>query len=304
VGKIEHISEIRNIWNSLPVLQYRDFLNRGLEYGICKNCIFHGTLRSTEFQGHQRQRREVLQERIPVISFGLTDQCNLSCFMCGVSKKYSGRNRKLVADRLPLAYCEEFATHHFGKADIVNSNCFGEMFLYPELKPFLRLLKNHRPKAYTTSTSSGSLPVTEGVWRLVLESHDRFMFSVDTHDKRLHKIIRGFDHDVFEANIRTVRNLKEKEHPHFKYGCSVVLMKLTISGVLETLRKGHEEYGCEMFHFQHVSGVPSQSLAKEKEWRALYNAVMLDVLDYMARHGIETNGEIGLFKDGDGRLEQ
>ncbi|MFP5240658.1 MAG: radical SAM protein [Acidobacteriota bacterium] len=303
IGKIEHISEIKNIWNSLPVLQYRDHLNRGVEFGICKNCIFHGTLRNTEYKEHVRQKMDVRLDKIPVISFGLTDQCNLSCFMCGVSKKYAGTNRKLTADRLPLVYCREFAEHHFETADIVNSNCFGELFLYPDLKPFLRLLKEHRPKAYTTSTSSGSLPVSERIWRMVMESHDRFTFSVDTHDARLHRVIRGFDYAVFEANIRKVKKLQEADYPGFKYGCSVVLMKLTIGGVFETLRKAHEEYGCRMFHFQNVSGVPSQSLADEKQWRVLYNSVMTDTLEYIARHGIETNGDIGLFLDGQGRVE-
>lgn len=303
VGKIRHADEIKDLWNNPIILQYRENLNNGFEFGICTNCIYHGTLRNTSDRDRTRSPRDIYQAKIPIISFGLTDQCNLSCFMCGVSKKYEGINRKTKAARLPLEYCREFAMHHFSKANGINTNCFGELFLYPHLRNFLQLLKEHRPKIFTTTTTSGSLPVPAKLWRLVMDSHDHLIFSIDTHDKALHRIIRGFDYETFERNIRTVQHLCATEYPHFKYGCSVVLMKLTIATLYDTLRQVHEEYGCRLFNFQHVSGFPSQSLAKEKQWRALSNAKLAQCLDYMKRHGIGSNGEIGYFRDKAGNVE-
>lgn len=303
VGKIRHAGEIKDIWNNPVILQYRENLNNGFEFGICTNCIYHGTLRNTGDTNRPRPPREIHQNNIPYISLGLTDQCNLSCFMCGVANRYKGINRKRQADRLPLEYCRELAIHHFPTADYINSNCFGEIFLYPKLKAFLRLLKEHHPKQCITTTTSGSLNVPQKLWREILDCHDQLVFSIDSHDKAIHRIIRGFDYDRFERNIRIVQRLCATDFPDFKYGCAVVLMKLTIATVFDTLRKAHEEYGCRLFNFQHVSGLPEQSLAKEKQWRALSNARLAQCLDYMQRHGIDSNGEIGYFRDEAGNVE-
>lgn len=304
VGKIQNVDDIKDLWNNPIILQYRENLNNEFEFGICTNCTFHKTLRNTNFNEHKRAKRDIYADSIPIISFGLTDQCNLSCFMCGVSKKYQSINRKLHADRLPLEYCQAFAEHHFSNANIVNSNCFGELFLYPRLRPFLTLLKNNRPKSYTTTTTSGSIHVPEKIWRLILESHDQIIFSIDSHDKTIHKIIRGFDYETFEKNIRLVQRLQTNEYSNFKYGCSIVLMKLTIATFFDTLKKTHEEYGCRLFHFQHITGVPSQSLANEREWRVLYNVSLKKCQEYISKYGLETNGDIGLYLDKNGCVEE
>lgn len=303
VGKIRQAGEIKDLWNNPTILQYRENLNNGFEFGICRDCIYHGTLRNTTETGQKRPPRDIYKSKIPIISFGLTDQCNLSCFMCGVSKKYKGLNRKLYADRLPLEYCREFAIHHFPNADGVNSNCFGEIFLYPKLKAFLRLLKEHRPKSFITTTTSGSLNVPPRLWHEVMAAHNELIFSVDSHDRAIHNIIRGFDYDIFERNIRIVQHLRDTEFPAFKYGCSVVLMKLTIATLYDTLRIAHEEYGCQVFNLQHVSGLPAQSLAKEKQWRLLYNVMLAKCQDYMRRYNIGSNGEIGFYRDAAGNVE-
>ena len=306
VGKIRDASEIKNLWNNPTVLQYRENLNNSFEFGICTGCVFHGTLRNTEVRQHKRRSLPVRQERIPVISFGLTDQCNLHCFMCGIARKYEGVNRKRHADRLPLDYCREFAVHHFPKADIVNSNCFGELFLYPQLRDFLRLLKEHRPKGpdtITTTTTAGSLRVPEKLWRAVMESHNQVLFSIDSIDREIHKVIRGFDFAVADKNLRTVQQLAATDYPGFKYGCSVVLMQLTVATLFDTLRISHEEYGCNVFHFQHISDTPGQSLAASRQWRVLGNEKLLACQEYMMRHGIATNGHIGFYRDAAGNLE-
>ncbi|WP_300161392.1 radical SAM protein [Solidesulfovibrio sp.] len=260
-------------------------------------------MRNTSDLNRQRKFREVRQKSIPVISLGVTDQCNLSCFMCGIAKKYENTNRKRQADRLPLEYCREFAEHHFAKAQIVNSNCYGELFLYPRLKAYLQLLKQYRPARYTTTTTSGSLRVPEKLWRDVLESHDEILFSIDSIDRTIHRIIRGFDYAIADKNIRTVQRLAATDYPKFKHGCSVVLMKLTIATLFDTLKASHEEYGCRLFHFQHIADTPAQSLATEKQWRVLFNDVLLKCREYMKRHGITSNGDIGLYRDAAGNLE-
>lgn len=304
VGRIKNAYEIKDIWNNPIILQYRENLNNSFEFGICTNCVFHGTLRNTFEIDRKRERRDLYQPTIPVISFGLTDQCNLSCFMCGVAKKYTNINRKVHAARLSLEFCSEFAIHHFSKANIVNSNCFGEVFLYPKLKKFLRLLKENRPLAYTTTTTSGSLRVPEKLWREVIESHDQLLFSVDSHNKMIHKVIRGFDYDILERNIGIVRDATRADYPKFRYGCSVVLMKMTITTLFDTLRISHEKYGCNLFHFQHISDMPDQSLSKEKEWRSLANKVLIKCQDYMKQYNIGTNGGMGLYKDPAGNIEE
>lgn len=303
VGRIENVNQIKNIWNSGIILKYRNNLNHNIEDGICKECIFHGTLRNTGAIEHQRQQRPIHMDGIPVISFGLTDQCNLSCFMCGVGSKYAGVNRKRHADRLPLAFCEAFAVHHFTKAEVVNTNCFGELFLFPKLLKFLDLVSRNTPRQYATCTSSGSLRVGQALWRRVLKAHQRFIFSVDSLDEDIHRVIRGFDLKRLRDNVAILKNLKETEFPQFKYGFSSVLMKLTIGGLYDTLREAHEEYGCQLFHFQHVCGQPEQSLAHERPWRVLTNRVLLKVRAYMQAHGIESNGPLGLYAGPDGALE-
>lgn len=306
IGKITSKEQIKDIWNSEKVICYRKNLLSGIEDGICKQCVFHSVLRNSnqnDFVTRNNAQYPMLSPHVPVISFGLTDQCNLSCFMCGIAKRFEGKsNRIATADRLPIEWCEEFAIHHFRHANILNTNCFGELFLYPNLMDFLKLIKDNRPR-FVTSTTSGSLKIFEETWDLVLGSHDEIIFSLDSFNPDLHKVIRGFDIARFYENLEVVKRLKNDKYPNFQFGVSMVIMKINVHEMADFTRRAVEELGVSSVNFQHVSGYPSMSVSDEAQWRVIYNQQLKQVNAYRAAHPFKTNGNLGFFLDENGIIE-
>lgn len=316
VGKIEQREDIKDLWNNHIVQHYRRSLLNNVEQGICKNCIFNSKLRNLD--PNEMKRDPSLKpdgNKIKVLSFGPTEQCNLNCFMCGFTKKYlveQGIKNRISDPRvqiLPFWAVEEFAKHHFRDLEIFNTNCFGEIFLYPHFDDFMDLIEEYKPngklkETLVTTTTSGSLKISEKKWDKLLNVHNNLVFSIDSFDPEIHQVVRGFDIQRFYDNLDIVRDLKESKYHNLEYGFSLVFMKINVGGFYEFAQKTIEELGANLLHFQHCIDYPTQSLSGEKEWRQLYNRQLSKVNLLLEKNPhVKINGNIGYFKDKDGKVE-
>lgn len=300
VGKLSGINEIANMWNSGEFVKYRRNLLNNIEDGICKECVYYKTLRNVERE--EAYEEGVFSNNPEMISMILTEQCNLKCFMCGYTKKYKRANRIKDVRMMDIEFCREFAKNYFRKAKMVNTNCGGEIFLYPHLDEFLEILKEYQP-GVVTSTSNGSFDISEEMWYKILETHDCFNFSLDSMDVDVHYTIRGFDINRVFKNIDKIKNIKKEHFPFFKYGFNMVIMKMTIHGLLDFAKKAVNDLGADNLGFQHVTGFEEQSVSNDKEWRILYNIKLKQLKEFLEKTNTPINGPLGYFYDKDGNIE-
>ena len=307
VGKIEKPEDVDNLWNNKIVKRYRENLKKGKLEGICKDCVF-AKLRNISYVEEERDvcdfsKIPILSPNPKIISFGPTEKCNLKCFMCGFTEKYAGRNRMKDAESLPADILERIGERYFNGLEQLNTNCFGEIFLYEHLNLLLELIKKSKI-GYVYSSTNGSLNLSEEKWSEIMETHHQMNFSVDSTDRDVHKIVRGFDMDKVFENLEIIKRLKETEFPNFVLSFSMVIMKITMHDMFNLVRTAHEEWGAEVVSFQHLWNLDHQKLCFEKEWRSFYNNQLRKIEEYLKTYpGVKLNDALGYFRDDEGNIE-
>jgi MoaA/NifB/PqqE/SkfB family radical SAM enzyme len=151
-----------------------------------------------------RPRHEKIRNKPLQLFLEVTTACNLSCEKCG-------RNffpEKRAAHFLPFSVLSEFGDY-YERAFEVDTFGYGEMFLYPDLKSLVRILKSHRCKL--TGITNGMLVREQDVLWLVFHRYDELTFSIDGAKPETMKRLRGADLDRVIATLRDLREEKAKQ---------------------------------------------------------------------------------------------
>jgi hypothetical protein len=281
------------IWNAPGIRNVRQNLLRGEFKGICERCPFK-TLYNQAVTGiGPRSDIPIFPKSMSLI---ITEKCNLKCWFCNYTTTYSGRNRIKAAPDISIELLEEIAPRFWKHLDAFNSNCGGEVFLYPHWNRIIELMRKYPPKA-SVSTSGGGIEVSEEDWSKILETHTHWMFSVDSFDPQTHWIMRGCDIGIVRRNVTKIRRLRDAHYPSRIYGFSCVLMKLTVPGLFNFVRTAVEEYGAGCVGFQHVIDNATQTCADEPQWRQLFNCELNKVRHYCSVNKIGMGHPMGYYLD-------
>jgi len=285
IGKIDTEEDVRNLWNSQPIMDLRGRLLRCESEGMCVNCNHFKTTMNSEYVDTTKSMwgiprpvgaKEIWGKLPRSIGLDITSKCNLRCFMC------RDQNINPMDDRyyksMPIKYIEWLAKYYFKGLDTLNTNCYGELFVYEYLDDFFDIIKRYRPKHVITS-SSGSLKIGMETWKKIMDTHDSISFSVDSVSKSIHDEIRGFNMDRLFENLEKINYLK-KDYPNFTYGFSMVVMKKNLHEMFEFTKTAIEKWGGTKVNFQNISGHPEESVLLDNEWKKKYNEELRKVREY------------------------
>lgn len=287
------IANAGRAWNGEGIRALRRNLLNGEFKGICEKCPFRQLYNQGVIAGSPSSDLPIFPKSMSLI---ITEKCNLRCWFCGYTETYAQTNRIKAAPELDIRLLHEIAPRFWKQLDSLNTNCGGEVFLYPHWSEVLDLLGQYPPKT-TISTSGGGIEVSEEDWYRILQTHTHWMFSVDSFDEQTHWIMRGCDLGIVRRNVAKIRRLRDAHFPDRVYGFSAVLMKFTIPRLFDFVRTAVEEYGAGMVSFQHVIGNPTQNPATEPQWRQLFNCELNKVRHYCAANKISMGHPVGYYLD-------
>jgi len=284
-------------YNSDAIRTVRQNLLKGEFKGICEKCPFK-TLYNQAVTGIGPRSDIVVFPK--TMSLIITEKCNLKCWFCNYTVTYNSDvpNRIKIAPEMDIELLEELAPRYWKNLHSLNTNCGGEVFLYPHWNRIVELLLRYPPMR-AVSTSGGGIEVREEDWYKILQSHTHWSFSVDSFDPQLHWIMRGCDIGIVRRNVDKIRRLRDAHFPDRSYGFSCVLMKLTVPTLFDFVRRGVEEYGATHFGFQHVIGNPTQDPSTEPQWRQLFNCELNKVKHYCTTHNINMGHPMGYYLGAD-----
>lgn len=286
-------------WHGEALRTMRKNLLNSQFKGVCERCPFR-TLYNQEVTGAPPS------SNLPVfpksMSLIITEKCNLKCWFCDYTNTYKGKNRIKEAPELSIDLLYEIAPRFWKHLQSLNTNCGGEVFLYPHWDEVLSLMKAYPPKE-SISTSGGGIEVSEESWFKILETHTHWMFSVDSFDPQTHWIMRGCDIDIVKRNVEKIRKLRDAYFKKRVLGFSAVIMKLTVPTLFDFTRRAVEHHGAGMVAFQHVIGNPTQDPSTEPQWRQLFNCEMNKIRAYAARNNLSLGHPVGYYLDETGKPE-
>jgi wyosine [tRNA(Phe)-imidazoG37] synthetase (radical SAM superfamily) len=107
----------------------------------------------------------------------------------------------------------------------------------------------------------------------LIKSHDIVYFSVDSLNKDIHDLIRGFDIKLVLNNIEKINRFNEQNNTKTDMGLKFVIMKMTLMKLVDSIKEAYENYGIKTFAFSHLCeyGLKGDSVLSDKYWRNLYN---------------------------------
>lgn len=289
------------IWNHEGIRTIRQNLLRGEFKGICERCPFKTLYNQNVTGGAPSSSLPIFPKTMSLI---ITEKCSLKCWFCGYTTTYNAdaNFRIKTAPELSIDLLEELAPRFWKRLYSFNTNCGGEVFLYPHWNRVLELMKRY-PSRSAICTTGGGINVSEEDWYKILETHTHWSFSVDSLDPQLHWIMRGSDLGIVDRNVEKLRRLRDAHFPSRVYGFSMVLMKLTVPTMFEFVRTAVEKYGAGHVGFQHVFGNPDQDPSKEWQWRQLFNCELNKVKHYCRERKISMGMDMGFYKDAKGNVE-
>lgn len=216
------------------------------------------------------RRREVVSGRPSHIFLEVTNNCNLSCVMCGRTHDRRYGDESFIGN-MSLETVKTLEPFYAASSWVIATG-LGEPFLHPQIDQILRYLKSHG--ARVSLTSNGTV-LSEEYSKLLVECGvDQIVFSIDSPDERVFERVR------VGAKLKDVlRNIERLSNLRAQSGAKKPRMILEVVAMAQNFDQLPEI--ADLAHRLDFDEVIVQSLFKHFEagYNAFYDKSNLAVLE-------------------------
>jgi len=162
----------------------------------------------------------------------ITNNCNLSCIMCGVGQFGYDPSRNMSLDLL-----ERLCEQSLHKCKLIRLNGLGESTIIPNFLNYLDLLKDLSAQLEIVTNLTVQ---KKQIWNKLIENNTNFLISCDSvNPKRYEAIRRGAKFSNFQRNLRYIgKNIADPLNAQIIF----TLMEQNIDDLIEVIRFCHD-YG-------------------------------------------------------------